>query len=176
MDPANGHRCNPAKLLLDPYAKAIDGRVAWGQPFSCTASTRASPRNEEDKRTVCAQERDHQPHFDWVGDRRLQLPWHETVIYETHVKGLTARHPEVPDELRGTYAGMAQPAVIDYLKQLEITAVELMPVHQFVHDKHLADRDLRNYWGYNSIGYFAPHHPYAAGKRPGAAVPEFNTS
>jgi glycogen operon protein len=173
-DPANGHRCNPAKLLLDPYAKAIDGRVDWSPAvFPYRFDEGPDSRNEEDSAPFVPKSVVHQPHFDWAGDRRLQLPWHETVIYETHVKGLTARHPDVPDELRGTYAGMAQPAVIDYLKQLEITAVELMPVHQFVHDKHLADRDLRNYWGYNSIGYFAPHHPYAAGKRPGAAVPEF---
>ena len=103
----------------------------------------------------------HQPHFDWTGDRRLQLPWHETIIYETHVKGLTATHPGIPPELRGTYAGLAQPAVIDYLKKLGITTVELMPSHYFIHDKHLVDRGLRNYWGYNSIGYFAPHNEYA---------------
>jgi glycogen operon protein len=115
----------------------------------------------------------HQPHFDWSGDRLLQLPWHETVIYETHVKGLTATHPDIPEDLRGTYAGLAQPAIIDYLKQLGISAVELMPVHYFCHDKHLLDQDLRNYWGYNSIAYLAPHIEYAADKRPGGAVAEF---
>jgi isoamylase len=115
----------------------------------------------------------HQPHFDWTGDRQLYLPWHETIIYETHAKGLTAVHPEVPPELRGTYAGLTQPAVIDYLKKLEITAVELMPCHFFIHDKNLVDRGLRNYWGYNSIGFFAPHNDYVADKRPGAAVAEF---
>jgi glycogen operon protein len=115
----------------------------------------------------------HQPHFDWNGDRRLQLPWHETVIYETHVKGLTARHPDIPEDIRGTYAGVAHPATVDYLKKLGVTAVELLPVHQFIHDKHLVDKGLRNYWGYNSIGYFAPHNEYAADQRPGGVVAEF---
>jgi glycogen operon protein len=115
----------------------------------------------------------HQPYFDWDGDRRLQIPWHETVIYETHVKGFTARHPEVPPEMCGTYAGVAHPAVVEYLKALGVTAVELMPVHFFIHDKHLTDQGLKNYWGYNSIGYFAPHNEYAADNRPGGVVAEF---
>ncbi len=173
-DPASGHRCNPAKLLLDPYTKAIDGQVQWGQAvFPYRFDDGPDSLNDADSAEFMPKCVVHQPFFDWSGDRRLQLPWHETIIYETHVKGLTARHPDVPDELRGTYAGMAQPAVIDYLKQLQITAVELMPIHQFIHDKHLVDRDLRNYWGYNSIGYFAPHNQYAADKRPSAVVAEF---
>jgi glycogen operon protein len=114
-----------------------------------------------------------QPFFDWAGDRQLRRPWHETVIYELHVKGFTERHPDVPTELRGTYAGLAHPAAIDYLKQLGVTAVELMPVHAFVHDKTLLDQGLCNYWGYNSIAYFAPHVDYAADRRAGAAVSEF---
>jgi isoamylase len=115
----------------------------------------------------------HQPYFDWSGDRRLQLPWHDTIIYETHVKGFTATHPDIPPELRGTYAGLAQPAIVEFLKELGITAIELMPVHYFIHDKHLVDRGLRNYWGYNSIGFFAPHNEYAYDHRPAAVVAEF---
>lgn len=173
-DPANGHLCNPAKLLLDPYAKAIDGQVQWDEAlFPYSFNDGSEPRNNSDSAPFMPRSVVHQPHFDWRGDRRLQLPWHETVIYETHVKGLTATHPDVLPELRGTYAGLAQPAVIEYLKELGITAVELMPIHYFIHDKHLVDRGLRNYWGYNSIGYFAPHNDYASDKRPGAAVAEF---
>ena len=173
-EPENGHRCNPAKLLIDPYAKAIDGQVQWNEavfPYSFEAD--ADSPSEGDSAPFMPHCVVHQPHFDWSGDRLLQLPWHETVIYETHVKGLTATHPDIPEDLRGTYAGLAQPAIIDYLKQLGISAVELMPVHYFCHDKHLLDQDLRNYWGYNSIAYLAPHIEYAADKRPGGAVAEF---
>ncbi|MFO7903663.1 MAG: glycogen debranching protein GlgX [Pirellulaceae bacterium] len=173
-DPANGHRCNSAKLLLDPYAKGIDGRMEWDEAvFPYRFDDGPESMNDRDSADFVPKSVVHQPHFDWAGDRRLQLPWHETIIYETHVKGLTARHPDVPEELRGTYAGLAQPPVIDYLKQLGVTAVELMPIHQFIHDKHVVDRSLRNYWGYNSIGYFAPHNEYAADKRPGGVVAEF---
>ena len=124
-------------------------------------------------RLSCPSASSSSPVFDWAGDRLLRRPWHETVIYELHVKGFTARHPEVPSELRGTYAGLAHPASIEYLRRLGVTAVELMPVHYFVHDKHLTDQGLRNYWGYNSIAYLAPHTDYAADKRPGGAVAEF---
>jgi isoamylase len=115
----------------------------------------------------------HQPYFDWSGDRHLQIPWHDTVIYETHVKGVTVRHPDVPPEMAGTFAGLAHSAVVEYLKHVGVTAVELMPVHLFIHDKHLVDQGLKNYWGYNSIGYFAPHNEYAADSRPGGVVAEF---
>jgi len=173
-DPDNGHRCNPAKLLLDPYAKAIEGQVQWDEAvFPYSFKDGPEVKNDRDSAPFMPRSVVHQPHFDWTGDRPLQLPWHETVIYETHVKGLTATHPDIPPELRGTYAGLAQPATIDYLKKLGITAVELMPSHYFIHDKHLVERGLRNYWGYNSICYFAPHNEYAAEKRPGAAVAEF---
>lgn len=172
--PEHGHRCNPAKLLLDPYAKAIDGDIRWDEAaFPYQFSSGPDERNDEDSAPFIPKCIVQQPFFDWAGDRLLQRPWHETVIYELHVKGFTAQHPDVPLELRGTYAGLAHPASIDYLKQLGITAVELMPVHYFVHDKHLVERGLRNYWGYNSICYFAPHADYAADKRPGAAVAEF---
>ncbi len=172
--PKDGHRCNPAKLLLDPYAKAIDGQVQWDEAiFPYRFDKGPDVRSTSDSAPFMPKSVVHQPHFDWSGDRRLQLPWHETIIYETHVKGLTARHPDVPPELRGTYAGLAQPAVVDYLKHLGITAVELMPIHHFIHDKHLVDRGLRNYWGYNSIAYLAPHSEYAYDQRPSGAVAEF---
>jgi len=172
-NPASGHRCNPAKLLIDPYAKAIDGQVQWNKElFPYTFSDGPDFKNDSDSAPFVPRSVVHQPHFDWGGDRRLQLPWHETVIYETHVKGLTATHPDVPPALRGTYAGLAQPVVIEHLKELGITAVELMPIHYFIHDKHLVDRGLRNYWGYNSIGYFAPHNEYASDRRPGGVVAE----
>jgi glycogen operon protein len=173
-EPHNGHRCNPAKLLLDPYAKAIDGDVRLDEAvFPYRFADGPDVRNDEDSAPFMPKCIVQQPAFDWADDRLLQRPWHETVIYELHVKGFTARHPEVPPELRGTYAGLAHPASIAYLKHLGVTAVELMPVHYFVHDKHLTDQGLRNYWGYNSIAYLAPHTDYAADKRPGAAVAEF---
>ncbi len=173
-NPAQGHRCNPAKLLLDPYAKAISGQIDWHEAvFPYTFGDGPDTRNDTDSAPFMPRCVVHQPHFDWSGDRLLQIPWHETVIYETHVKGLTAAHPNIAPELRGTYAGLSQPVIIEYLKRLGITALELLPVHYFIHDKHLMDRGLRNYWGYNSIGYFAPHSEYTADKRPGAAAAEF---
>ena len=173
-EPARGHRCNPSKLLLDPYAKAIDGYVHWNEAvFPYLFDRGPWTLNDSNSAPFVPKGVVHQPHFDWSEDRHLQLPWHETVIYETHVKGITARHPEIPEELRGTYAGLSQPAVIDYLQRLGITAIELMPVHFFIHDKHLVDQGLRNYWGYNSIGYFAPQNEYATDKRPAGAVVEF---
>lgn len=172
--PAEGHRCNPHKLLLDPYAKAIEGRIDWNEAvFPYCLDRGPEIRSDTDSAPFVPRSVVHQPRFDWNGDRCLRLPWHETIIYETHVKGFTARHPDIPEELRGTYAGLSHPAAVNYLKRLGITAVELMPVHQFVHDKHLVDRGLSNYWGYNSIGYFAPHNGYAAETRPGAVVAEF---
>ncbi|MDZ7664712.1 MAG: glycogen debranching protein GlgX [Desulfotignum sp.] len=173
-DPSRGLCCNPARLLLDPYAKAMDGQVQWDEAvFPYPFKKGPGIRSDIDSAPFMPKCVVHQPHFDWSGDRRLQLPWHETVIYEVHVKGFTALHPEVPPEMCGTYAGLAQPAVIEYLKALGVTAVELMPVHFFIHDKHLKDQGLKNYWGYNSIGYFAPHNEYAADNRPGGVVAEF---
>lgn len=172
--PDEGHRCNPAKLLLDPYAKAIEGQIEWDEAvFPYRFADGPDALSDNDSAPFVPRSVVHQPHFDWHGDRRLQRPWHETIIYEIHVKGFTARHPGIPEDIRGTYAGMAHPAAINYLKDLGITAVELLPVHQFIHDKHLIDRGLRNYWGYNSIGYFAPHNEYAADQRPAAVVAEF---
>ncbi|AKH37167.1 MULTISPECIES: glycogen debranching protein GlgX [Nitrosomonas] len=173
-DPAKGQRCNPAKLLLDPYAKAIDGQIQWNEAvFPYRFGKGSEVRSMSNSAPYMPRSVVHQPHFDWNGDRRLQIPWHETIIYETHVKGITNRHPDIPPEIRGTYTALAHPAIIEHFKQLGITAVELMPIHHFIHDKHLVDQGLRNYWGYNSIGYFAPHSEYAAQKRPGAAVAEF---
>jgi isoamylase len=173
-EPAHGHRCNPAKLLLDPYAKVIDGEIHWDEAvFPYRFATGPDARNTLDSAPFMPKCVVHQPFFDWAGDRQLQRPWHETIIYEVHVKGFTARHPDIPPELRGTYAGLAHPAAIDHMKQLGITAVEIMPIHYFIHDKHLVDHGLRNYWGYNSIAYFAPHNAYASDRHVGAAVGEF---
>ncbi|MGH9114699.1 MAG: alpha-amylase family glycosyl hydrolase, partial [Acidimicrobiales bacterium] len=171
--PEDGLRCNPDKLLLDPYAKAVDGHVEWGQPvypyrlggddlaIDTTDSAASMP-----KAIVV------DPAFDWGHDHHPRTLWADTVIYETHVKGLTWTHPDIPDNQRGTYAGVAHPAVLDHFSHLGITAVELMPVHHFVHDDRLAKLGLRNYWGYNSIAYLAPYNAYAS--RPGhRAVHEF---
>ena len=175
-EPEAGHRCNPAKLLLDPYAKAIDGQITWDAalfPYRSGSKVDADVICTQDSAPFVPRSVVHQPYFDWQGDRRLQLPWHETIIYETHVKGFTAQHPEIPEDLRGTYAGLAHRVSIDYLKNLGVTAVELLPIHQFVHDRQLCERGLKNYWGYNSIGYFAPHAEYASETRPGAVIAEF---
>lgn len=172
--PEQGHRCNPAKLLLDPYTKAIDGDIVWNEAvFPYLFSAGPDARNDVDSAPFMPKCIVQQPFFDWAGDRQLNRPWHETIIYELHVKGFTALHPDVPADLRGTYAGLAHPASIEYLKQLGVTAVELMPVHYFIQDKHLVDQGLRNYWGYNSIAYFAPHADFASDKRPAAAISEF---
>ena len=173
-EPENGHRCNPAKLLLDPYAKTIDGDIRWDEAvFPYQFSGGPDVRNDTDSAPFMPKCIVQQPYFDWSGDRLLKRPWHETIIYELHVKGFTALHPAIPADLRGTYAGLAHPAAIDYLNQLGVTAVELMPVHYFVQDNHLAGKGLSNYWGYNSISYFAPHAAFAADKHPGSAVAEF---
>jgi isoamylase len=174
--PAEGLRCNPAKLLLDPYAKAIDGEVEWSPavfPYPLGGSD--DTIEESDSAPYMPKSVVVNPFFDWSTDHRPNRQLHELVIYETHVKGLTQRHPDVPEELRGTYAGLASPAVIDYLTRLGVNAVELMPVHQFIHDHHLVERGLRNYWGYNSIGFLAPHNGYgsAGATSAGEQVPEF---
>jgi isoamylase len=164
-DPARGLYFNPTKLLLDPYAKAIEGKVLWHP--ACFAYKRGedSVADEQDSAPYVPRSVVIDPFFDWTRDVRLEIPPHETVIYETHVKGFTATHPDIPPELRGTYAGLAHPAAIEYLLRLGVTAVELMPVHHFVHDAHLEERGLRNYWGYSTIGYFAPHDDYSSHSR-----------
>jgi isoamylase len=171
--PQRGQRCNPAKLLLDPYAKAIEGQVGWDQAcFPYTFGDETS-RNDDDSAAHMPKSVVHNPYFDWGADGHPDIPLNESVIYEVHVKGFTARHPAIPEAQRGTYAGLAHPAALEYLTGLGVTAVELLPVHQFVHDAHLAGRGLRNYWGYNSIGFLAPHNEYAATGQRGEQVAEF---
>jgi len=162
-EPRNGLRCNPAKLLLDPYAKAVAGEVTWGQaPFGYSKLGDDLTRDDTDSASSMPKAIVTDPAFDWGGDQHLRTRWSDTVIYETHVKGLTRNHPDVPPEQRGTYAGLAHPVVIAHLKGLGVTAVELMPVHEFVHDDRLVKLGLRNYWGYNSIAFLAPHNDYAS--------------
>jgi glycogen operon protein len=173
-DPARGLRCNPRKLLIDPYAKAIDGTVHWDEAvFPYRFGDPFGPANRRNSARFVPKSVVVNPFFDWGQDRRPRTPLHETVIYETHVRGLTMRHPEVPPELRGTYAGIAHPAVVDYLVSLGITAIELLPVHHFIHHQHLRESGLRNYWGYDSIGYFAPHSEYASSSDPQGIAAEF---
>ncbi len=177
-EPQAGHRFNPNKLVLDPYAKSIAGLIEWSDAMfgyhigDPKADLSFDPRDNAafiPKCVVVDQA------FTWGGDTQLKTPWEKTVIYEAHVKGLTARHPDVPDALRGTYAGLTTPAIIDYLQALGITAIELLPIHHFVRDKHLADRGLANYWGYNTIGFFAPDIRYATSPVRGRHVREFKT-
>ena len=173
-DPESGHRCNPAKLLLDPYAKAVEGSVDWDEAlFPYRFSDPDTSVNRLDSAVHMPKAVVTNPWFDWDNDRHPRSPYHEAVIYEVHVKGFTARHPGIPEDLRGTYAGLAHPAAIEYLKTLGVTAVELLPVHQFIHDAHLIERGLSNYWGYNSVAFLAPHNEYAANGQRGQQVPEF---
>ncbi len=178
-DPGRGLRCNPAKLLLDPYARAVHGEVSFGpevfdyDPASASPTASALDSAGHVPRSIVSDGM-----FRWGADEPLRRGYSDTVIYEAHVKGLTMRHPDVPAELRGTYAGLAHEAVIGHLTQLGVTAVELLPVHEYVPEQFLVQRGLTNYWGYNSIGYFAPHHAYSAAVRagqPGGQVAEFKT-
>src|SRR5229473_75393 len=171
--PEAGQRCNPAKLLLDPYAKAIEGQVVWAQACFPYNFGDENSRNDDDSAAFVPRSVVHNPYFDWGNDRPPDIQLNESVIYEVHVKGFTARLPDIPEAQRGTYAGLAHPAAIEYLTGLGVTAVELLPVHQFVHDAHLVERGLRNYWGYNSIGFLAPHNEYAASGQRGEQVAEF---
>ncbi len=172
-DPAAGHRCNPGKLLLDPYAKAIDGEVEWDEACFSYRWNDHEQFNDRDSAPYLPKSVVVNPFFLWDNDRAPRTPHNETVIYEAHVKGMTVRHPRIPDEIRGTYAALAHPAMIDHFSKLGVTAVELMPVHQFVHDTHLVERGLRNYWGYNTIGFFAPHNDYSSSGQRGEQVQEF---
>ncbi|HEY0058234.1 MAG TPA: glycogen debranching protein GlgX, partial [Flavisolibacter sp.] len=176
--PENGHRFNVNKLLIDPYAKALSGIITWhdslfgyeiGHPdgdlsFSDSDSAPFVPRSIVVDNA-----------FDWGGDKHPQIAYHKTIIYEAHVKGLTKLHPGIPEDIRGTYAGIAHPVMIDYLKNLGITAIELMPVHQFINDHFLEQRGLSNYWGYNTIGFFAPDVRYSSCGANGCQVAEFKT-
>ncbi|HSD86584.1 MAG TPA: glycogen debranching protein GlgX [Kofleriaceae bacterium] len=172
-DPTKGVRCNPHKLLVDPYARAISEGLQWSPALSAYDGDPMGAMSNEDSAPFTFRSVVVQPYFDWGNDRRLDTPWNDTVIYEAHVKGLTYRHPEVPPQLRGTYAGVAHPAVVRHLQKLGITAIELLPVHSFVHDGFLLERGLRNYWGYNTIGFFAPHPEYASVRDANGAVAEF---
>ena len=174
--PDAGHRCNPSKLLLDPYAKAVDGDIAWDQAcFAYTWGDEASA-NDDDSAPHVSRSIVVNPFFDWADDRPPRTPYSETVIYEAHVKGLTSQHPDIPEELRGTYAALGHPVMIEHFRRLGVTAVELMPVQQFVHDSHLQDRGLRNYWGYSTIGFFAPHNEYSSAGQKGQQVQEFKAA
>ncbi len=172
--PRKGQRCNPSKVLLDPYAKAVEGQVEWNEAvFGYHFSDPDGPRNEMNSAPFVPKSVVVTPFFDWGSDRQPRTPLHETVIYEMHVKGFTARHPDIPQELRGTYSGLSHPAAVDYLVDLGVTAVELLPVHQFAHDSFLVEKGLRNYWGYNSLAFFAPHNGYARNGQRGQQVQEF---
>jgi isoamylase len=172
-DPSQGQRCNPAKLLLDPYAKAIEGEVDWDEACFSYKFDAPGQLNDLDSAPHMPKSVVISPFFSWDNDRPPRTPYNETVIYEAHVKGLTVTHPEIPEDIRGTYAALAHPVMIEHYKKIGVTAIELMPVHQFVHDKHLVDQGLRNYWGYNTIGFLAPHNDYAASGQRGQQVQEF---
>jgi glycogen operon protein len=178
--PTEGHRFNPHKLLLDPYAKAITGIVDWKAANVLPYVPGTEPVEEADLEPDDEDDAEAMPKavvvdtgFDWEGDRRLDTPWPDTVIYEVHVKGFTKLHPEVREDLRGTYAGLASEPALAHLQSLGVTAVELLPIHQIVPEGFLVDRGLTNYWGYSSIGYMAPHGPYAATGDRGEQVLEF---
>lgn len=175
-DPANGHRFNPNKLLIDPYAKAIAGTINWHPSlFGYIMDDEGIDMSfsEEDSAPYIPKSVVIDPNFDWQGDVRLNIPYHKSIIYETHVKGFTQQHPDIPEEIRGTYAALAHPVTISYLKDLGITAIELMPVHHFIRDSYLEDKGLHNYWGYNTIGYFAPDVRYSSSGVLGEQVTEF---
>jgi isoamylase len=172
-DPAAGQRCDAAKLLLDPYAKAVEGAVDWDPAVFSYQFDSPAKRNDADSAPFVPRSVVCNPFFDWASDRAPRIPYHDSIIYEAHVKGLTQLHPAVPEAERGTYRGLAHPAIIDHLTKLGVTAIELMPVHQFVSDGVLVERGLSNYWGYNTIGFFAPHNTYSASGQRGEQVPEF---
>ncbi|HEX2132020.1 MAG TPA: glycogen debranching protein GlgX [Actinophytocola sp.] len=173
-EPREGVRCNPNKLLLDPYAKAVSGQVDWDQAVFGYPFGKPEERNDDDSAPHTTRGVVINPFFDWATDRAPNIPYNESVIYEAHVRGLTKLHPDIPEEQRGTYSGLAHPVMIEYLLDLGVTAVELMPVHQFLHDHGLTERGLSNYWGYNTIAYLAPHDGYAAANTmPGSQVQEF---
>ena len=172
-DPGSGLRCNPHKLLLDPYAKAVDGKVDWHPSLFSYEFDQPDRRNDHDSAPFLPKAVVINPYFNWGTDRPPARPYNETVIYEAHVKGLTFLNRNIPLEMRGTYAGLSHPAMIEHFLKLGVTAVELMPVHQFVHDHSLRQRGLRNYWGYNTIGFLAPDAAYSSSGTSGQQVQEF---
>ncbi|WP_426990074.1 glycogen debranching protein GlgX [Pseudarthrobacter sp. Y6] len=172
-DPDSGNRFNPNKLLLDPYAKAVHGQMDWDPALFSYNLGDPDSINNDDSAPHMMMGVVINPFFDWDGDHNLRIPYHKSVIYEAHVKGLTQLHPEIPEEQRGTYAGVAHPSVIAHLQKLGITAIELMPVHQFVNEGTLQDKGLSNYWGYNTIGFFAPQNTYSSTGDTGQQVQDF---
>ncbi len=172
-DPASGHRCNPHKLLLDPYAKAIEGVGSGDESLFSYKFDDPDEFNDLDSLGHAPLSVVINPFFDWGHDRPPKHEYHDSVIYEAHVRGMTMTHPDVPEEIRGTYAGLAHPAIIEHLTELGITAIELLPVHQYVQDSHLLDKGLSNYWGYNTIGFLAPHNEYSSSGTRGQQVTEF---
>ncbi len=178
FEPQNGLLFNAAKLLLDPYAKAIAGDIQWhrsmfGYDIEAQGDERYLTPNTEDNAAYALKSVVIDPAFDWGDDQSPQIPMHQSIIYEAHVKGLTMQHPAIDEKIRGSYVGLGSPEVIDYLKKLGVTTLELMPVHQFVQDSHLQEKGLRNYWGYNTIGFLAPHNEYASIKDSYTPVLEF---
>jgi isoamylase len=175
-EPENGHRYNPNKLLIDPYAKAISGVIDWHDSlfgYELGHEDEDLSYSSTDSAPFVPKSVVVDPHFAWEEDQPPRTPYHKSIIYETHVKGFTQLHPDIPEEIRGTYAALGHPATIAYLKELGITAIELMPVHQFVADRHLVEKGLTNYWGYNTIGFFAPDVRYAGDVEDGYQVHEF---
>ena len=172
-DPAAGQRCNPNKLLLDPYAKAIDGTFEWNQSLFGYNFGDPDRRNDDDSAPSVAKSVVINPFFDWGVDRPPGHEYADTVIYEAHVKGLTQTHPDIPEQIRGTYGAAAHPVIIEHLKSLGVNAIELMPVHHFANDSTLIDKGLSNYWGYNTIGFLAPDPKYSSSSTPGGQVQEF---
>ncbi|MEV8183849.1 glycogen debranching protein GlgX [Specibacter sp. NPDC078692] len=175
FEPSAGHRFNPNKFLLDPYAKAVEGALHWDPALFAYSQTDPRRRDDSDSLPHMMAGVVIDPIFDWQGDTAPKTPYHDTVIYEAHVKGLTRLHPEVPEPLRGTYAAVAHPAIVAHLQKLGVTAIELMPVQQFIHDRFLVDGGLSNYWGYNTVGFLAPHNDYASALNGVSAVTEFKT-
>ncbi len=173
--PADGQRCNPAKLLLDPYAKAVDGPVKWDQ--ACFGYEWDDPDsiNTQDSAPYLPKSVVINPFFDWAGDRPPKTSYSTSVIYEAHVRGLTMTHPDIPEEIRDSYAAVAHPAMIEHFQRIGVTAVELMPVHHFLDDHHLVERGLSNYWGYNTLAFLAPHAGYSSSGTAGQQVAEFKT-
>ena len=172
-DPENGQRCNVNKLLLDPYAKAIEGQIDGHESLFSYYFLEQDKRNDDDSLAHTMLSVVINPYFDWGHDHPPQHEYHQSVIYEAHVKGLTMTHPDVPEEIRGTYAAIGHPAIVQHLVDLGVTAIELMPVHQFVQDTTLVEKGLTNYWGYNTIGFLAPHNAYSASGERGQQVTEF---
>jgi glycogen operon protein len=172
-NPVAGHRCNPNKLLIDPYAKAIDGTFEWNQSLFGYNFGDPDSRNDDDSAASMPKSVVINPFFDWGVDRPPGHEYADTVIYEAHVKGLTQTHPDIPEQARGTYSGVAHPVIIEHLKSLGVNAIELMPVHHFVNDSTLVEKGLSNYWGYNTIGFLAPDAKYSSSPNPGGQVQEF---